>query len=149
MTRDEEFIPSVAVGRFSGDLGGMSAEDANRLLTGLLSKISIDCSEAGGIIGHNKANFRCGEDLLSISCTTDNGNVRTKFEFTSPVGGFTGVMDVIVYDLDYSVMKEIVERRTSEIQGCEVTVLENQNRCTDPNCSDPNCTNPDHMAGGQ
>ncbi|MBP5395311.1 MAG: hypothetical protein J6Y18_05365 [Candidatus Methanomethylophilaceae archaeon] len=149
MTQDQEFIPSVAVGRFSGDLGGMSADEANRLLIGLLSKISVDCSEAGGIIGHNKANFRCGEDLLSISCTTDNGNVRTKTEFSSPVGKFTGVMDVIVYDLGYSAMKEIVERRTSEIDGCNVTVLENQNRCSDPNCKDPNCTNPDHMAGRQ
>jgi len=146
MTQDAEFIPSVAVGRFSGDLGGMAAADANCLLTSLLSKISVDCSEAGGIIGHNKANFRCGDDLLSISCTTDDGNVRTKSEFSSPVGGFTGVMDIIVYDLDYGTMKGIVERRTSEIDGCEVTVLENQNRCTDPNCRDPNCTNPEHMA---
>lgn len=146
MTLDEEFIPSVAVGRFSGDLGGISADDANRMLTDLLSKISIDCSEAGGIIGHNKANFRCGEDLLSISCTTDNGNVRTKSVFTSPVGGFTGIMDVIVYDLDYATMKDIVERRTSEIGGLTVTVLENQAKCSDPNCKDPNCTNPEHMA---
>jgi hypothetical protein len=84
--------------------------------------------------------------LLSISCTTDDGNVRTKSEFSSPVGGFTGVMDVIVYDLDYGTMKGIVERRTSEIEGCDVTVLENQNRCRDPNCKDPNCTNPEHMA---
>ena len=146
MTRDEEFIPSVAVAQFSGDLKGMPAEDANALLSGLLSRISVDCSAADGIIGHNKANFRCGDDLLSISCTTDDGNVRTKSEFSSPVGGFTGVMDVIVYDLDYETMKGIVERRTSEIDGCEVTVLENQNRCHDPNCKDPNCTNPEHMA---
>ena len=146
MTQDEEFIPSVAVGRFKGDLGGISADDANRILTDLLSKISIDCSEAGGIIGHNKANFRCGEDLLSISCTTDNGNVRTKSVFTAPVGEFTGIMDVIVYDLDYDIMKAIVERRTADISGCEVTVLENQAKCHDPNCKDPNCTNPEHMA---
>ena len=145
MTRDEEFIPSVAVAQFSGDLHGMSAEDANALLTGLLSDISVDCAAADGIIGHNKANFRCGEDLLSISCTTDDGNVRSKSLFTSPVGEFTGVMDVIVYDLDYTVMKDIVEKRSSEIPGCTVSVLENQLRCRDPNCRDPNCTNPEHM----
>ena len=145
MTRDEEFIPSVAVARFSGDLHGMPAEKANALFIDLLSKISVDCEAADGIIGHNKANFRCGDDLLSISCTTGNGTVRCKTQFTGPVGGYTGVMDVIVYDLDYSVMKDIVERRTAEISGCSVDVLENQLRCNDPNCSDPNCTNPEHM----
>ena len=46
MTRDEKFIPSVAVAQFSGDLHGMSAEDANALLTGLLSDISVDCTAA-------------------------------------------------------------------------------------------------------
>lgn len=146
MTRDEEFIPSVAVARFTGDLGGMPPEDANGLLTGLLSRISVDCANAGGIIGHNKANFRCGDDLLSISCTTDDGNIRSKSLFSSPVGGFTGVMDVIVYDLDYSVMKRIVEDRTSETEGIAVDVMENQLRCSDPNCKDPNCRNPDHMS---
>ena len=146
MTRDEEFIPSVAVARFTGDLGGMSAEDANALLTGLLSRISVDCAREGGIIGHNKANFRCGDDLLSISRTTDDGNIRSKSLFSSPVGGFTGVMDVIVYDLDYSVMKRIVEDRTSEMEGIAVDVMENQLRCSDPNCKDPNCRNPDHMS---
>ena len=144
MTRDEEFIPSVAVAQFSGDLKGMPAEDANALMSGLLSRISVDCSAADGIIGHNKANFRCGDDLLSVSCTTDDGNVRSKSLFTSPVGCFTGVMDVIVYDLDYSVMKDIIERRTAEVEGCSVSVMENQLRCSDPNCRDPNCTNPEH-----
>ena len=146
MTRDEEFLPSIAVGRFTGDLGGLGPEDSNRLLAGLLSRISVGCSEAGGIIGHNKANFRCGDDLLSISCTTDDGNIRYKLEFSRPVGKFDGVMDVIVYDLDFPTMKDIVERCTADVEGCSVTVLENQRVCRDPNCKDPNCTNPDHMA---
>ena len=144
MTRDEEFIPSVAVARFSGDLHGMPAEEANTLLTKLLADISVDCGAEGGIIGHNKANFRCGDDLLSISCTTDDGKVRSKSLF-APVGEFTGVMDVIVYELDYSVMKGIVEERAKALPGVEVSVLENQLRCSDPNCKDPNCTNPEHM----
>ena len=145
MTRDEEFIPSVAVARFSGDLHGMPAEEANTLLTKLLADISVDCGADGGIIGHNKANFRCGDDLLSISCTTDDGKVRSKSLFAAPVGEFTGVMDVIVYELDYSVMKGIVEEHAKALPGVEVSVLENQLRCSDPNCKDPNCTNPEHM----
>ena len=144
MTRDEEFIPSIAVARFSGRLNGMDPEKANELFIGLLSRISIDCEEAGGIIGHNKANFRCGDDLLSMSCTTGNGNVRCKSKFTVPVSDYTGIMDVIVYDLDYEIMKAIVERRSAEIGGCNAEVLENQKRCSDPNCSDPNCTNLEH-----
>lgn len=145
MTRDEEFIPSVAVARFSGDLHGMPAEDANRMFTDLLANISRDCGSEGGIIGHNKANFRCGDDLLSISCTTDDGNIRSKTLFSNPVGEFTGIMDVIVYELDYSIMKKIVETRSKAVPDMRVSVLENQLRCSDPNCTDPNCTNPDHM----
>ena len=145
MTRDEEFIPSVAVARFSGDLHGMPAEEANTLLTKLLADISVDCGAEGGIIGHNKANFRCGDDLLSISCTTDDGKVRSKSLFVAPVGEFTGVMDVIVYELDYSVIRGIVEECAKALPGVEVSVLENQLRCSDPNCKDPNCTNPEHM----
>lgn len=146
MTRDLEFIPSVAVAEFEGDMHGADPEVANETFIRLLSEISLDCGKADGIIGHNKANFRCGEDLLSISCTTDDGNVRCKTLFAEKVGKYTGTMDVIVYDLDYSVMKEIVERRASAIEGCRVSVLENQLRCGDPNCSDPECRNPDHMS---
>ncbi|MBO6083654.1 MAG: hypothetical protein J6O90_01040 [Candidatus Methanomethylophilaceae archaeon] len=145
MTLDEEFIPSIAVARFEGDLKGMPAEQANALLTKLLSDISVDCGAADGIIGHNKANFRNGDELLSISCTTDDGNVRSKSVFSSPVGAFTGVMDVIVYDLGYETMKRIIETRAAGIDGCSVSVLENQLKCSDPNCTDPNCTNPDHV----
>ncbi len=145
MTLDEEFIPSIAVARFEGDLKGMPAEQANALLTKLLSDISVDCGAADGIIGHNKANFRNGDELLSISCTTDDGNVRSKSVFSSPVGAFTGVMDVIVYDLGYETMKRIIETRAAGIGRCSVSVLENQLKCSDPNCTDPNCTNPDHV----
>lgn len=146
MTRDLEFIPSVAVAEFKGNLDGLDAESANDLFIKLLSEISVDCSEAEGIIGHNKANFRCGDDLLSISCTTDDGNVRCKSLFSKPVGEYTGTMDVIVYDLDFSVMKEIVEKRTASVKGCQVSVLENQLKCSDPNCTDPECDNPNHMS---
>lgn len=101
MTRDESMIPSIAVAEMKGTLNGMSPNDANELFTRFLSEISKDCGKEGALmIGHNKANFKCGEDLLSISCTTEDGNVRTKFAFASPVTDYSGVINVIVYGLE-------------------------------------------------
>lgn len=144
MTRDESMMPSIAVAEMKGTLGGMSAEQANGLFIRFLSDVSRDCGKEGAaMIGHNKANFKCGEDMLSISCTTEDGNVRIKFSFSKPVTDYTGVVNVIVYGLDYEVLKRIVEARASEIQGCSVKVVE-EGGCEDPDCKDPNCNDPNH-----
>ena len=144
MTRDESMMPSIAVAEMKGTLGGMPSDEANRLFIRFLSEVSKDCGNEGAyMIGHNKANFKCGEDMLSISCTTEDGNVRTKFDFSSPVGDYTGVVNVIVYGLDYPVLKRIVESRASEIPGCSVKVIE-EGGCDDPECNDPYCNDPDH-----
>ncbi len=144
MTRDESMMPNIAVAEMKGSLNGMSAEEANALFTRFLSEVSKDCGKEGAMmIGHNKANFKCGEDLLSISCTTEDGNVRTKFSFGSPVTEYTGVINVIVYGLDFPILKRIIETRVAEIPGCAANVLEEKG-CDDPECNDPNCNDPNH-----
>ena len=144
MTRDESMMPSIAVADMRGTLGGMPADEANALFTRFLSEVSKDCGKEGAaMIGHNKANFKCGEDLLSISCTTEDGNVRTKFSFASPVTDYTGVINVIVYGLEFPVLKRIIESRAAEIPGCSANVLE-EGGCDDPECNDPACRDPNH-----
>ena len=138
MTTDREFIPTIAVGKFGGDLGGMSAHEANATFKKLLSDISVECGKIG-IIGHNKANFKCGDDLLSISCTTEDGNVRSKVEFSHPVGRYEGVMNVIVYGAEFSALKDIIYASSGDIKGMEAEVIEDHGatECHDPNCHDP------------
>ena len=138
MTMDPEFIPTIAVGQFSGDLKGMSAEQANAVFTKLLSDISVDSGKIG-IIGHNTANFKCGEDLLSISCTTENGTVRSKIEFSQPVNEFKGVMNVIVYGADFKALEDIIYKYSADVPGMKAEVIEDHGatECHDPNCHDP------------
>lgn len=144
MTRDEEFLPSIAVAELVGSFDALPSEEANGVFVRLLSEISKDCGAAGALaIGHNKANFRSCDELLSISCTTEDGNVRTKCDFTRPVSDYTGVMNVIVYGLGYPELRGIIETRVSQIPGCSVRVLEDSG-CQDPECNDPNCRDPEH-----
>lgn len=144
MTRDEEFIPSIAVAKLNGKFDNISAEDANNIFINLLSKISIECGKKGcTMIGHNKANFKCGEDFLSISCTTEDGNVRNKTLFSENVSEYMGIMHIIVYGLDYSVLKQLIEEEAGKIEGCTTIVLKDKG-CEDPECTDPNCTNESH-----
>ena len=122
MTTEEEFIPTIAVGRFSGDLKGMAPGKANSMFSDLLSRISVECGRLG-VIGHNKANFKCGDDLLSVSCTTDDGNVRSKVEFASPVGEYTGVMNVIVYGAGFEALEDAIYRCAEAVPGMKTEVI--------------------------
>lgn len=140
MTSDQEFIPTVAACRLYGAVD-LPAAEANNLLKGLLSRISVRCGRIG-VIGHNKANFRCGDDLLSISCTTEDGNVRSKTEFTDRVCDVEGVMDVIVYSADFHDLKHIIEDEASGT-GLRAEVKEPEG-CHDPDCHDPDCHDPRH-----
>lgn len=146
MTRDTEMMPSIAVAELHGDLGGMESGKANELFTGLLSDISKACGEVG-VIGHNKANFKCGEDMLSISCTTEDGNVRSKMLFKDPVGEYTGVMNIIVYGADFSVLRGIIKENSAMLPSGHVRIAED-GRCDDPGCNDPNCNDPNHRFHG-
>ena len=148
MTRDAEMIPAIAVAEIHGDLGGVEADTANGRMIGFLSEVSKGCGRIeGAVIGHNKANFRSGDDLLSISCTTENGNVRTKCTFSSPVGAYDGVVNVIVYGTSYDVLRELIGSCASRaLPGCSVNVM-SDGGCDDPECTDPDCRDPDHRHG--
>ncbi|MGN1044717.1 MAG: hypothetical protein ACI4Q9_02020 [Candidatus Methanomethylophilaceae archaeon] len=148
MTRDTEMIPAIAVAELHGDMGGSDADTANAAMISFLSEISKGCGRIeGAVIGHNKANFTCGDDLLSISCTTEDGNVRTKCVFSSSVGRYDGVVNVIVYGTSYGVLKGLIEGCAHQcLPGCSVRV-ESDGGCDDPECNDPDCRDPDHRRG--
>ncbi len=145
MTSDPEFIPTIAVVRISGDLGGMSADDANKVFIGVISEIAKGCAAAGAAaIGHIKANFNSGDELLSLSCTTENGNVRSKSVFANKVGDYTSIVNVIVYGIEYDVMCSVTERAIGTIPGRKDVSFIDSDSCADPNCHDPDCKDPAH-----
>ncbi|MFA6710030.1 MAG: hypothetical protein WC067_02175 [Candidatus Methanomethylophilaceae archaeon] len=145
MTQDAEFIPTLAVIEIVGDLGGMSAVEANRLFSGVISEIAVGCTSSGvGMIGHIKANFTTYDGMLSVSCTTDDGKVRSRSEFGSPVKGYRSIMNVIVYGIGYSHMCTVIDSAVKKIPGKKKVTKTGDAGCTDPHCKDPNCTDPTH-----
>ncbi len=149
MTSDSEFIPTVVAIEFRGNLNDMEPIDAEKLFIQLLSNISKDCISSGAMmIGHNKANYKCGDDLLSISCTTDDGNVRTKCTFNNKVSDYSGVMNIIVYGIEYETISEIVTKRSSVLNDVQIKIhKQGDTTCDDPECHDPACTDPTHRKG--
>ena len=147
MTQDAEFIPTLAAVEIVGDLGGLSPAEANRLFSGVISEIAIGCTSSGvGTIGHIKANFTTYEGMLSVSCTTDDGKVRSRSEFNAPVKGYRSVMNVIVYGIEYSKMCTVIDSAVKKIPGKKTVTKAKDSECTDPHCKDPNCTDPTHRS---
>lgn len=140
MTSDADPIPTVVAVVVRGHVG-LPADDACSLLSDMLSRISVRCGRIG-VIGHNKANFRCGGDLLSISCTTEDGNVRSKVRFGKDVGDVDGVVDVIVYSAGYDELRRIVEEEATA-SGLHAEFAE-RSGCHDPDCHDPHCCGHHH-----
>jgi hypothetical protein len=146
LTSDQEFIPSAIAATLSGSFPStVNADDANGLFSKLLSKVTIGCAEAGAwMIGHIKANIRSGEGFLSISSTTDDGNVRMRSAFTGPVKDYSMTVNVIVYGIDRQTTAEILVSDVKEMLACENAVVHSQIGCEDPDCGDPMCRDEDH-----
>ena len=146
MTSEKEFIPSAIAATVSGSFpSSVSAEDANGMFSRMLSKVTTDCAEAGAwMIGHIKANVRSGEGFLSISSTTDDGNVRARATFTDPVKDYSMTVNVIVYGIDRRKTAEIlVSNVKSTLSSAEIEV-HSEVGCEDPDCEDPMCQDKDH-----
>jgi len=146
MTSDQEFIPSAIAATLSGSFSApMSADDANGLFSKFLSKVTTDCAEAGAwMIGHIKANVRSGEGFLSISSTTDDGNVRMRLSFTGPVKEYSMTVNVIVYGVDRQTTAKILVSDVKGMLACDNIVVHSEIGCEDPECEDPMCRNEDH-----
>ncbi|MCL2607180.1 MAG: hypothetical protein FWD92_01295 [Methanomassiliicoccaceae archaeon] len=145
MTSDEDFIPSAIAATVSGSLPSMNAEDANSLFSEMLHHVAVDCVNAGSwMIGHIKANVRSGDDFLSISVTTDNGNVRSRAAFTEIVNNYSMTVNVIVYGLERKKVAEILVSNLRKILADVDITVHSQVGCEDPGCGDPLCQDENH-----
>ena len=146
MTADEEFIPSVIATTASGSFPEvMSAGSANELFSKTLNDVTVDCVKAGArMIGHIKANIRSVDDFLSMSSTTDDGNVRFRSMFMNDVKEYSMTINAIVYGLDrYRMAEIIVSNMKRMLAGVEIEV-HSEVGCEDPGCRDPLCQNKSH-----
>jgi hypothetical protein len=137
LTHEDEILPEIVVAEISGDLNGASASQANTELCEIVADLAKSCAAAGStMIGHIKANFRSGSELLSVSCTTEDGKVGRKSQFISPVKAYTGVLNVIVYGLDHDDLEQVVEKTMDDF-GAKYEIVEQDGECHDPHCTDP------------
>jgi len=146
MTADKEFIPSAIAATVSGSFpSAIGADDANTMFSRMLSKVTVGCAEAGAwMIGHIKANIRSGNGFLSISSTTDDGNVRARAEFTDPVKDYSMTVNVIVYGIDRRRTAEILVSNVKDMLPFAEIEVHSEVGCEDPDCEDPMCQDKDH-----
>ena len=132
----------TAAGSFASAL---KAEDANVLFSEILSGIAKECMKEGALmIGHIKANVRSGGEMLSLSCTTGDGNVRPRSSFTKDVRNYSMTMNVIVYGTERRRTAEIAVSNIKKALGSVITEVYSEAGCEDPGCDDPMCRNEDH-----
>jgi hypothetical protein len=90
-------------------------EQLNALITEFMSKISLDCVEAGvKLIGHIKSISEVqGDGYLACSVTNHDGKVRTDGQL-GDANGFDMVLNVMIYGLNMDIVNTIVESRTED-----------------------------------
>ena len=144
MTQEKEFIPAAVAAEISGSAGSAVAAAANSLFREFLSSVAKDCVKAGSkMIGHIKANVRSGDELLSMSSTTDDGNVRCRSMFANVVKDYSMTVNVIVYGLDRYEVARILSSNAERTLNA-VPKIYSELGCEDPDCDDPVCQNGDH-----
>ena len=146
MTEDGQFIPSAIAATAKGSLRRvLSAGDANELFSSMLRRMTLDCVEAGSwMIGHIKANVRSGDEMLSMSSTTDDGNVRLRYSFGKDVKDYAMTANLIVYGVERHKAAEIFVTNVKRTLGDAETEVHSEIGCEDPGCSDPMCSDAGH-----
>ena len=146
MTADKEFIPAAIAATAGGSFAShMSADGANALFAGMLRNIVLGCVDAGStMIGHIKANIRSGDELLAMSSTTDDGNVRCRYKFSKGVKDYTMTVNVIVYGIERRTAAEILARSVKDVLGNADLKIHSEVGCEDPECNDPMCQRDEH-----
>jgi len=111
----------------------------------MLGSIATDCVAAGAwMVGHIKANVRSNGELLSISSTTVDGNVRRRYEFSSPVNDYSMTVNVIVYGTERRRTAEILADNIGRALGDIEMKIHSEIGCEDPACRDPACRDDGH-----
>jgi len=146
VTSDAEYIPAAIAATAGGSLASpMGADDANSLFKKMLRDIAVGCVSAGStMIGHIKANVRANDELLSMSSTTDDGNVRSRYVFTKDVKDYTMTVNVIVYGLERHKAAEILVSNARDALGDVRIEVHSEVGCEDPGCKDPMCQRDEH-----
>lgn len=146
MTEDVNMIPSAIAATAKGSLPiATNAEAANRLFSDMLKAVTKDCVKAGSwMIGHIKANVRTDNELLSMSSTTDDGNVRSRCSFTKGVKDYSMTVNVIVYGVERHKVAEILVSDMKKALGDIEITVHSEMGCEDPGCNDPVCQDKDH-----
>jgi len=143
MTSDAELIPSAIAATGTGSLPDHT--DANTLFSDMIRNIALDCVKAGSwMIGHIKANIRSGDELLSISSTTDDGKARRRCEFSKDVKDYSMTVNVIVYGVERHKVAGILVSNVRRSLGDVDMTVHSEVGCEDPECSDPACQDKDH-----
>lgn len=146
MTSDENFIPTAIAVTANGSFEeAVSAEHANTIFSEMIRNTALDCVKAGSqMIGHIKANVRSGPELLSMSSTTDDGNVRMRSVFTGKVKDHSMTVNVIVYGVDRHTVADISVRNIKKAVGNISITVHSEIGCEDPECTDPMCQDAGH-----
>jgi hypothetical protein len=146
VTEDEDFIPAAVAAVVTGSLPVLTeAKEANELFSLLIHDITLDCVKAGSwMIGHIKANVRSGNDLLSMSSTTDDGNVRSRCILTNMIKDYSMTVNVIVYGVERRNAAEILVSNVKKALGNVRIEVHSEVGCEDPKCRDPMCRDMDH-----
>ena len=146
MTSDEDLIPAAIAAVASGSLLQVAnADDANRIFSSIIENVAKDCVKAGSwMIGHIKANVRSGGELLSVSSTTDDGNVRYRYSFKKDVKDYSMTVNVIVYGIERHTAAEIlISNMRKALDNVDIQVR-SETGCEDPECGDPMCRDEGH-----
>jgi len=145
MTSVKEDLPSAVAANIKGTFAKETkAPDAETMFAGFMSETVRDCVRAGAaMIGHVKANIRSGNEFLSISSTTDDGNVRNRKGFSSDVKDYEMTVNVIVYGIDEVMISKILETRRRDLGKNSMTIYSDTG-CKDPECEDPDCIDRAH-----
>ncbi len=146
MTEDQEFIPTPLAADLKGFFSpSLEGKEAVQKFSDFLKALTLGAVDVGAwSIGHVKAVVEAGEGFVSMSSTTEDGNVRIKGELAS-VENWTMTVNVIVFGPDADDLEAMLMDKVEKIlPGSEVSVYHAEG-CEDPDCFDPFCRRPEHV----
>lgn len=146
MTQDVNYIPAAVAFNILGERHeGWGAANATILFNNLIGEVTRKCVQAGSwMIGHVKASLDSDAGFISMSSTTDDGNVRNRGELKGTMHRFDLTVNVIVYGLSEEQVKDIFLIEAGKaLPGSAVEVIIDPG-CEDPACQDPLCQDPRH-----
>lgn len=140
MTRNKEYLPSSVTAVFTGDLGGIGPSESNDLLARFVASVATRSAAAGaGMIGHVKANFKSGDQMLSVSTTSLEGKTSLKSKFDDNVWIFEGAMNAHVFGITHSQVAMAISDAARDAGVFTDISLKAETGCNDPACVDPDC----------